>query len=122
MSWKREFYPAEWDADTGTLFIGNVIPESLATPDHPYEPPDRDALIYDNGTQASEEDWADLARIINSEHDLRAENECLRAAVNLAYEWAAKYPLQGYGSEADRYAAKTVYDACQEVLGIMESG
>lgn len=48
---------------------------------------------------------------------LQAQRDALAAALRLAHEWAASYPLQGSGSEADRAAATQVYAVAEQSLG-----
>jgi hypothetical protein len=57
-----------------------------------------------------------VERIELENTDIRAEVERLREALHLAWEWSAKYPLQGAPSAADRDAANSVYQACCAAL------
>ena len=75
----HDWFPAEWSDKYHTLWVGEIIPERPSTEYCPGEGSYRNALIEDNGWNGDNGEGAELARIINSEHDLSAEVASLSA-------------------------------------------
>ena len=70
----REYYPAEWDAKDQILWVGEWTEGESYTYATTYaEPPERANIVYENEWLGDDEDGANLAEIINSEHDLREQ-------------------------------------------------